>query len=191
MNGNSESVFNFRPTSFITAPLFLMSALLLSCDKDEPEPVNEEEVITTVEVTLTPEGGGIPVTLKFYDADGELGSIAPLVTVSGSLKSATTYEAQIKLLNETENPAGDISLEVKEEANDHLVCFDVTGNIAVQYLDADANNLPLGLLTSWTTGAPGNAAVTIVLRHQAGTKTGACPGAGETDVEVSFDLLIE
>lgn len=191
MNRNTNSVFSFRSTRFIIAPVFLMSALLLSCEKDEPEPVNEEEVITTVEVTLTPEGGGIPVTLKFYDADGELGSIAPLVTVSGSLKSATTYEAQIKLLNETENPPGDISLEVKQEANDHLVCFDVTGNMGVQYLDADANNLPLGLMTAWTTGAPGNADVTIALRHQAGTKTGACPGAGETDVEVSFDLLIE
>lgn len=191
MNRNTKCVISLTPTGFIIIPLFLLSVLLLSCEKDEPEPVNEEEVITTVEVILTPEGGGIPVTLKFYDADGELGSIAPLVTVSGSLKSSTTYTAEIKLLNETENPPGDISLEVKEEAKDHLVCFNVAGNIVIQYLDTDANNLPLGLVSSWTTGAPGDASVTIALRHQAGTKTGECPGVGETDVEVSFNLLIE
>jgi hypothetical protein len=191
MNRKTKCVFSLRPSSFIIVPILLLSVLLLSCEKDEPEPVNEEEVITTVEVTLTPDGGGIPVTLKFYDADGELGSIAPLVTVSGSLKSSTTYAAEIKLLNETENPPGDISVEVKEEANEHLVCFEVTGNIVIQYLDTDANNLPLGLTTSWTTGAPGEANVTIALKHQPGTKTGECPGVGETDVEVSFSLLIE
>jgi len=32
---------------------------VVSCDNDDPEPVNEEELITTVEVTFTPTDGAI------------------------------------------------------------------------------------------------------------------------------------
>lgn len=166
-------------------------AVFVSCGPDDPEPVNEEEVITTVEVTLTPSAGGVPVTLKFVDADGEQGSIAPLITVSSTLKAANTYDATVRFLNETVTPTEDISLEVEEESNDHLICFDASANISIQYEDIDAKGLPLGLRTSWLTEQVGPAAVTLSLRHQAGTKTGECPGSGETDVEVTFDLMIE
>jgi hypothetical protein len=171
----------------------LLAAALLfqSCDKDDPQPVHEEEVITTVQITLAPEGGGIPVTLKFFDADGELGSIAPLISVSGHLEANTVYGAIIELANETVNPVGDITEEVAAEADDHLFCFAVNGNIAIEYEDEDDHGLPLGLITSWTTSEPGDEKVTVTLRHQPGTKTGDCPGSGETDIEVTFDLQVE
>ncbi|HET9488013.1 MAG TPA: hypothetical protein VFO54_11275 [Chryseosolibacter sp.] len=162
-----------------------------SCNREDPEPVNEEEVITTLQVNLAPVGGGVPVTLRFFDEDGELGAIAPLITVSGPLKPSTTYAATIQLLNETVVPTDDISLEVEEEGNDHLICFAVTANISIDYEDADDNGLPLGLATSWVTGAASQGYVTLSLRHQAGTKTGDCPGAGETDVEVTFNVAVE
>jgi hypothetical protein len=172
--------------------LVLISLLSFSsCDRKDPEPVNEEEVITTVEVTLTPVGGGAPVTLKFLDEDGEQGSITPVITVSGPLQASTRYGATIRFLNETSSPTEDISAEVEEEGNDHLICFDPSQNIVITYGDMDDNGLPLGLTTSWLTGNPGDGEVSISLRHQAGTKTGDCPGPGETDVEVTFNLTIE
>ncbi|MGC1241899.1 MAG: hypothetical protein WA874_09930 [Chryseosolibacter sp.] len=171
--------------------MLLILFVLPSCDQDDPAPVNEEEVITTLEVTLTPDVGGQQVIMKFSDEDGEQGSIAPVITVSGSLKASTGYRGAVRFLNETVSPAEDISEEVKEEGNDHLVCFDSSLNIAIQYADTDGNGLPLGLATSWLTGAAGPAEVTISLRHQAGTKTGNCPGVGETDVEVTFNLTVE
>lgn len=171
--------------------VLLFSMFLMSCGPDDPEPVNEEEVITTVQVTLTPAGGGIPVTLKFVDPDGEHGSIAPLLTVSGTLKAATNYAAVVGFLNETVTPTEDISFEVEEESGDHLICFETSPNISIQYADTDAQGLPLGLRTSWLTGQAGPSEVTLSLRHQAGTKTGECPGTGETDVEVTFDLIVE
>ena len=178
-----------RHTLFIV--MLAMGTLFLeSCDKDDPEPVNEEEVITTVEVTLVPDGNGMPVTLKFFDADGEQGSIAPLITVSSSLKAGTTYSAGIELSNETVNPPLDITSEVADEADDHLFCFNVSGDIAISYEDEDQNGLPIGLLTTWQVGAAGDGQVTLSLRHQAGIKTGECPGGGDTDVEITFDVPI-
>ena len=50
--------------------------------------------------------------------------------------------------------------------------------------------LPLGVITQWMTGAAGDAEVTVSLRHQAGTKTGDCPGSGDSDVEVVFPLNV-
>ena len=162
-----------------------------SCDKEDPTPLNEEEVITTVKITQTPEGNGDAVTLTFFDADGPLGNIEPTIISSGPLTSATMYAVVIALANETLTPAVNISEEVAGEADEHLFCFDATGDIVITYEDEDENGLPLGLLTTWVTGTPGAAEVTVTLRHQAGTKTGQCPGTGETDVEISFPLVVE
>lgn len=178
-------------TGVFTAVVLLPVVFFQACDKDDPKPVNEEEVITTVHVTLAPEGGSAVVNLVFNDPDGEHGSAPPTISVSGPLTASTTYAAVIELLNETESPAGNISEEVAEEANDHLFCFDATQNIVIHYEDEDANALPLGLITSWVTGSAGEAEVTITLRHQPGTKTGQCPGTGETDVEVTFPLSVQ
>src|SRR5688572_9756486 len=159
---------------FVSAAIPVVLVCTFSgCDPDDPEPVNEEEVITTVQVTLIPEGGGTPVYLRFFDEDGEHGSVQPEITVSGSLKASTVYAGLIDLQNETVVPPIDISEEVAEEADEHLFCFDASGGITISYEDEDSNGLPLGLITSWQTGVAGDAQVTISLRHQAGTKTGA------------------
>ena len=187
MKNISGLLYTFRQIRIPIATLLL----ILSCDKEDPKPVNEAELVTTVEVTLIPEGIGIPVRLKFFDADGDQGSIVPLYTVSGSLKASTSYVATIKMTNETVNPPGDITQEVEAEANDHLFCFDVNGNLTIAYEDVDGNGFPLGLSTSWLTGDAGQVDVAISLRHQAGTKTGQCPGVGESDVDVAFRLTVE
>lgn len=185
----------FRTSYLRLCTGFLLGGIIFTfscCDKDDPTAPNEEEVITTLEATLAPSDGGTPVTLKFSDQDGEQGSIVPVITVSGPLRASTQYAAVIALTNETVSPDEDISAEVAEEADDHLFCFDPGSDIiSVQYEDEDSKGLPLGLITTWQTGAPGETTITISLRHQAGTKTGACPGSGETDVEVTFDLVVQ
>jgi hypothetical protein len=142
-------------------------------------------------VTLTSEGGGANVLLKFYDEDGD-GSIAPQTSVSGALAAGKTYKGTVTLLNETESPAGDITAEVKAEANDHLFCYVVNAaNLTVSYDDADDHGLPVGLETKWVTTAAGAGKIGITLRHQPGEKTGACPGAGDSDIEVEFNITIQ
>ena len=182
----------FQILKYISVVLVSFGLITFSgCDKDDPKPVNDQEVITTVQITLVPDGGGSPVTLKFFDADGEQGSTAPVITVSGPLTASTVYSGVIELKNETTNPVGNIAEEVAEEGDDHLFCFEPASNlISVAYADEDSNGLPLGLITTWQTGAAGTTTVTVSLRHQAGTKTGECPGSGETDVQVSFTLEI-
>ena len=56
----------------------------MSCsdDDDNPEEINEEETITTMTVTLTPQGGGTEIILASRDLDGD-GPDDPDITVLG------------------------------------------------------------------------------------------------------------
>ncbi len=164
---------------------------LTACNDDDVEPENEEEVITTVNYTLTPDGGGDTVTLTYRDEDGD-GSGAPVIT-GGTLAANTTYSGSLELLNETESPAEDITEEIQEEDEDHLFFFTVNGaNLTVAYADMDANGNPTGLATTVTTGDASAGTLIVTLRHEP-TKPAAtlAEAGGETDIEVSFPVSIQ
>lgn len=168
-----------------------------SCSDDDPTPTNEEEVITTMTVTLTPDGGGNDVVLRTRDLDGD-GPNAPEVTVSGTIFANTTYNGTIELLNETEDPAEDITEEVAAEAEAHQFFYTSTGiSPTFTYAGAnDANGNPVGINFSVATGAAGSGTVTFILRHEpnksaAGVNEGNIANAGgETDIEATFNVTI-
>lgn len=165
-----------------------------SCSNDDA-PVNEEEVITTVRTTLT--GGGQVITLTSRDLDGD-GPNAPVVTVSGNLVAGTTYTGSTEFLNELEDPAEDITVEVEEEGADHQVFYQVPSSVGtVTYTDTDADGRPIGLnftLVAGTSGSSGN--LTVTLRHLPNkTATGVAAGditnaGGNTDAVVSFSVAV-
>lgn len=179
----------------ILSLLLLGGVFLMSCSSDDnnPEPVNEEELITTMTVTLTPQGGGTAITLESRDLDGD-GPNAPEITVSGNLSANTSYDGVIVLLNETETPAEDITAEVAQEAEEHQFIFSTTGAIlAVDYSDADSNGNPVGIVFTMETGDAGAGTITITLRHEPtkpndGTLAGA---GGETDIAQTFNVTVE
>ena len=101
--------------------LLAIPFLYFSCsdDDDTPEPINEEEVITTMTVTLVNhQNGNDVITMQTQDLDGD-GPNAPVVTVSGPLTAGTSYSGSIQWLNEMEDPAEDITEEILEEDDEH------------------------------------------------------------------------
>lgn len=163
-------------------------------DGDLPEPVNEEEVITTMTVTLAPDDDGDAVTLKKYDPDGD-GPEAPKVTVSGNLAAGATYTGSIVLLNETKDPAENIITEVMEENTEHQFFYTADANLEVttEYGNTDDDGNPLGTEFTLTAEEASSGTLTITLRHlpkkpNDGTLADA---AGETDVEATFNLTVE
>lgn len=178
----------------LLALLFVSSLAIVSCSSDDDgdhDHDHEEELITTVTYELT--NGTDVVTLKFQDIDGD-GSAAPTYTVSGPLAANTTYSGIIELLNETESPAEDITLEVEEEGDDHE--FFITSSISdivVSKTDTDEDGNPIGIETTLETGNAGTGTLTIILKHEPtkpndGTSIGA---GGSTDVEVSFSIEVQ
>ncbi|MEM6686662.1 MAG: type 1 periplasmic binding fold superfamily protein [Bacteroidota bacterium] len=180
--------------SILTA-IAITGTLFTGCsnDDDAPTPVNEEEVITTMTITMIPAGGGTTVTLQTRDLDGD-GPDAPVVTVSGPFAANTTYNGTIVLLNETETPAENITTEVEDEDDEHQFFFTVGGglDIATTYTNFDGNNNPLGTTFDATTGAASTGSITFTLRHEP-TKpnTGLVDAGGETDIETTFTVMIQ
>lgn len=175
----------------VVLPVLAISTCLVTGCSDDPEATNEEEVITTVIVTLKPTGGET-VTLTWDDTNQDAIVDESEITASDNLVPGISYAATIQLLNKNADPDVDITEEVQDEAEDHIFCFTVTTvGISITNLSKDKNELPLGITSVWTTTAATTAGtVTITLRHQPGVKTGDCPGAGDTDASVTFPVHV-
>jgi hypothetical protein len=178
---------------FLKYALLASTLIFASCsdDDDTPEPVNEEEVITTLTVTL--DSGSDSVVMQYQDLDGD-GPDAATVTVSGSLSANTTYDGSIILLNETESPAENVTEEIEEEDLDHQFFYTVGSglDVAAEYGDADSEGNPLGLSFILNTGVASSGGLTFTLRHEPNKpNTGLENAGGETDIEVTFDVTVE
>lgn len=180
----------------LLALLFVSSLTIVSCsnnDDDDHNDGNEEELITTVIYTLTNNANGADVvTLTFTDLDGE-GGADGIYNISGPLTANATYTGAIEFLNETENPAEDITEEVEEEGDEHEVFYSNTVGSTITKNDTDGDGNPLGLETTLTTGAASNGTITVILRHEPtkpndGTAAGA---GGSTDAQVSYSVVVQ
>ena len=180
--------------------LLAIPFLYFSCSDDDdstPEPINEEEVITTMTVTLTANDGSADVVLQTQDLDGD-GGEQPVVTVSGPISSMTSYSGSIMWLNELEDPAENITLEIIEEQDEHQVFFNVSEGLPLQviYADEDSMGNPVGvnfILAPTEAGATGSGSLTITLIHEPmKPNDGSYESAGGSiDIQTSFDVVVE
>jgi len=181
----------------VLASIIILAASCSSND-DDPEVVNEEELITTVSVTLTSTTNADDVvTLKRVDLDGD-GPEEPDVTVSGNLTANTTYTGETKVLNETEDPAENVTEEVLEEGVDHQFFYQFENSLgSTTYSDTDENGNPIGIDFTLTTADAGDDVLTVTLRHQPNkggdnVVEGDITNAnGETDAQAVFNITIE
>ena len=167
---------------------------MLGCSDDDttPEIINEDELITTVILTLTPDSGD-QVVLTTIDLDGD-GPDEPVTTVVGSFSENTQYQGAVQFLNETEDPAEDITQEVIEEADEHQVFYTISEGLNIQttYEDQDTQGNPLGVQITLSTGAASEGSLTVTLRHEpVKPNDGLESAGGETDISTSFDVSIQ
>jgi hypothetical protein len=209
----------FAKTKFAFAALTLISLLIAgACKKEDPtpdEPGNEEELITTCKLIFT-DSLQKQTTYFFKDPDGDGGAL-PFYGPDASSQSDSVirlqanqqYDLEIILLDESKNPASNISTEVAEESKEHLIFFNPSTAIVlndhpdfklelpdskmqITYLDKD-NGSPvraLGLKTKWRTKGSGTFPINIVLKHQPDSKNGSF-APGETDLSVNFKYRIQ
>ena len=182
---------NLKLIALLVIPVLFSTA----CDNDDA-PVNEEEVITTVRVTLV--GGGQTIILESRDLDGD----GPVLTPPGvaTLVAGTTYTGTTTFLNELTNPVDNITEEVEEEGAEHQVFYQLQstlGAITYNLTDVDVNGKPIGLKFTLVAGNSGSTGIlTVTLRHlpnksAAGVASGNIANAGgSTDAAVSFPIVV-
>lgn len=208
MTNNIKKTHN-RFTVILTSILAISSLGIISgCDSDDPAKEDVPELITKATLTFTPTTG-TPVIATATDPDGD--GVKDL-EVDGPINLAPNkdYTLTIQLINglaAVSDPAYNITEEVEEEADEHMFFFSWTNNTftdpagngnvdnradAVNYLDEDANGLPLGLETGWTTAGTSSGNFQVILKHQPELKSATSDAnAGETDLDVSFTLNIQ
>ena len=184
-----------------------MLLFLLACgdvDKhDHDHHHHEHEVMTTVVATFTNDSEEIIVTWDDVEQDGSP-SIDDLLLSNGS-----EYTLALQFVNRLEDPEEDITPEIKDEADEHQIFFlgdAFSGLVSYEYLDADENNLPLGLETKISTLQAGSGEFTIALRHmppdgdsavkveglaEEVESNGLSNIGGANDVMVTFPLTVE
>lgn len=186
---------NFSKLKYLLL-LTLTISLFASCGDDDVVVPPEGEVITTVQLTLTPTASSDVVNFTFTDLDGDGGN-APVIT-SESLAANTTYFGTLTFKNQSVTPEEDITEEIQEEAEEHQIFYATTlDGTTITYNDSDSDNNPIGLSTTFNTGDAGSGTLTITLRHEPNKlATGVMDGdltnaGGETDIEVQFDFDIQ
>ena len=193
---NSINPFKLKTMKTMKTSAFyaLLTLAMLGCSDDDttPEIINEDELITTVILTLTPDSGD-QVVLTTIDLDGD-GPDEPVTTVVGNLSENTQYQGAVQFLNETEDPAEDITQEVIEEADEHQVFYTISEGLNIQttYEDQDSQGNPLGVQITLSTGTASEGSLTVTLRHEpVKPNDGLESAGGETDISTSFDVSIQ
>ena len=196
----------------ITKAIFLLlivAAGFSSCKKnkkDDPTPetpVNPEggdsESITRIELHVKDSANtGSVFIVKFYDADGESGKLAP-VTDSLKLIAGKTYLVDVFIFDDTKKPVDTIGNEIREEQNYHRFHYKYisTGGSAslstiITDYDTQVPAQPVGLSYKIKTGVgTGTGSFNLSLRHFAnGIPKNDSPSGGEQDISVDFPARI-
>jgi hypothetical protein len=184
-------------------PLLILSLIFTGCSDDDDHddhshPVNEEEVITNIEVTLS--DGTNSYVLIWEDLDGD-GPDLPIIT--GATIPSNSYDAEIQLYNKTLDPTDDeyvVTTEILEEDVDHQFFFNASNGLNVfdfVYADADVDGNPIGqqFIIEDVSGSGGD--LNIVLLHEPnknadGVSDGDITNAGgDTDIDITFPIIVQ
>ena len=173
---------------------------LASCDDEPEDPIipNEEEVITTLKLTLIDQATNDTLHFVFQDLSGV--GTPPIFSSTDTLSPNKTYSGMLELLNEQETPADTITNEIEDEAEEHQFFYQTdVSSLSINYADTDMDGNPIGLASTFVTGPDTNqmGTLTITLRHEPnkfgqGVSGGDITNAGgETDIEVNFNIYVE
>lgn len=180
--------FTTNRTLFYTLFLIAISLVFVQCKKDDPEEINEEEVINRVTLTLMDESNN-STTFTWNE-----GATIPTLTIAEN----TNYTTSVSFYDAS-NPSDieDITEEVIEEADEHLVFYEVTSaNVDILSAPNDINDsegMPTNLKTVWTVGGASSGTVRLYLIHEPTSKSGNSRAAfgGSTDIELNFPVQVE
>jgi hypothetical protein len=190
-------------------PSLLLTLTIAACaDTSHPVVDDDNEVITTVELTFTPTSGGEPLVSTWRDPENDGDPVIDDVVLS----DADDYALAVRFVDELAEPDDDVTDEIAVEGDEHQVFFTgaaVDGPDAVltqAATDEDAGGLPVGLEAEVTTIGTGTGPLTLTLRHMppengvavkvaglagqvATDGTDALPGS--TDAQVSSHVTVK
>ena len=197
-----KSKKNINSTVKGSLALALFSVLsLASCKKEEvivSPPVAGNEYMTTVKLRFENKNNSSDTTWAVWkDLTPDDQNAPDTSKAIINLDKNKTYKVSVKILDETKNPATDITEDIRERGNFHFFSFFTSGaissNLTIVATDFDTNPTPfhIGLENEFTTnGTVSSGRLEGVLKHQPNTKNGTF-APGNSDIDVFFTLNIK
>jgi hypothetical protein len=172
--------------------LLVLSVVLLGACKKDDHVHDDNELITTVRLKFTEEGTTNTQTFEIVDPDGPNGPSAISKSDRITLAPNKTYVVATEFWDVSKNPAVNVTEDIKNTAEEHLVAFTSLPNnlLAVTVTDKDSRNFPVGLASSVRTSGAATGQLRVVLRHQPNNIKNGTAGPGSTDAEVEFQVTI-
>lgn len=202
--------------SIVNRVPLLAPLLLLACaDVTNPSgaDINDNELITTVELDFTPTAGGVTSTYRWTDPENDGSPDVDTITLDQG-----DYDVTVRFINDLEDPPEDLTDEVDDESDQHQVFFTgsavqgpATGDNPVAivehvYSDEDANGFPVGLENRIDAFDLGAGELTVTLRHMPPESGQAIKSAtiaeevatsgfgsvgGDNDANVTYPIMVE
>ena len=139
--------------------LFLAFLFIVSCSKDDPDAVNEQEFISNVILTIESADG----TSQTVDWD-----LSEMNSQTINLKVNTDHNVGIRFINSSDpNDIEDITLEVIEEADEHQVFYEfaeVSVNVTSASNDTKDGGRGVLLNSVWNTSSIGTGLVRVYFK---------------------------
>lgn len=184
----------------IAAIALLSTAVFSSCKKGEDAVPVEQELITTIKLTLTNAVDASDVHTYIYKVENGFNSSTPGTFIADTLQltANTAYTTSVQVLNEKASPVENTTDEILEEQTKHLFLYNsvpITGAGSVVFTNGntDTDGKPFNLTGTLTAGAAGSGKLNLYLMHEPTNKSGTTPdeAGGETDVASTFPVHIQ
>ncbi len=167
-----------------------MALTIASCSSDDNNditPINNEEAITTVNLTFTNVEDSTDTKIYTFTDD----SNTPIEMIQNK-----KYNVTIEFLDESDiNNIENITEEVKTEADDHFVFYESESNdLTITPADDDTKDSEgknININTIWSSSTAGDSNGQIFLIHEPTTKDGEIRDdfEGVNDVLVPFNVI--
>lgn len=177
--------------------MFLFLSLFACSDVEDDHEGHDpdHEVITRVELALTPVGGGSTIEAVWLDEENSGDPVIDDLLLPGT----GDFEMVLTLFNDLEDPAEEMTGDIQEAGEEHQFFFtgDVDGPatdgggalISQAYADQDEGGLPIGFDNDVSIVAAGQGELTITLRHMPPVGDEASKVAGLAELVASDGIV--
>jgi hypothetical protein len=154
---------------------------VFSCKKEEK--VQEQENLNVLKIKI---GAAI---FTWSDTDGVGGATPKVDTIK--LTPNTTFDVELTVQDGSKSPVFDATPEIIAEKNDHLFVYKSTGNFTISNYSKDGNGKDFGQTAKLQTVSTGNGSLQILLKHLPDKSATDPSKTGETDMDVSFPVVVK
>ena len=165
----------------------LLTILIYSCSKDDPDGINEQEFISNVVISVTSPDGSLQ-TIDWDLSETNMETI--------NLKANSNYSVGLSFENRSDpTDIEDVTLEIIDEADEHQVFFefaDISVDVTSANNDTKVGSRGVLLKSVWNASSTGSGIVRVYLIRQPTTfnATNREGFGGFNDVSIDIPVTI-